>query len=102
MSVYVGPVFREHGACPRVDFYLPADVVSGPLEAKVEAADAGEEATDRHAAPRFSRASMACACRSHASSQHRWPEPTGRGRKRQHFGLAQRTNSMRVIRSPPL
>jgi hypothetical protein len=48
MSVNVGPVFREHGACPRVDFYLPADVIAGAFEAQVEAADAGEEAPHGH------------------------------------------------------
>lgn len=45
----VGPVHREHAAAPRIDLHLPPH---GPepsqLEAKLQAADAGEEGADRH------------------------------------------------------
>jgi hypothetical protein len=40
---HVRPVLRQHGTRPWIDLDLPADVVAGPLEAKVEAADAGEQ-----------------------------------------------------------
>jgi hypothetical protein len=42
-------VFREHLATPRVDLDLPPTSHAGALEPKIKSADAGKEATERHA-----------------------------------------------------
>jgi hypothetical protein len=39
-------VLREYLTAPRVDLDLPGDGHPGPLEAEVEAADAGEQGQD--------------------------------------------------------
>jgi len=39
-------VFAERGSTEGVGFALPGDLESGPLEPEIEAADAGEQASD--------------------------------------------------------
>lgn len=49
MLLHVWPVLCEDGAAERIDLHLPRDgAEAGPLEAKLESADAGKEGADPH------------------------------------------------------
>jgi len=48
VAPHVGPVRGEHGATEWIDLHLPLDLVACTFKAEVEAADAGEQAPDRH------------------------------------------------------